>query len=358
MARPTLIFVPGFLGSTLTATIARFVPLDIWLSAPALIAGRFRDLAFDPGTTTPSTGLGRTIAPGLPIGAYYGTLLSYLSVRGWLVLSPGGDWRKPIADDAVRLLTTIRNNYTGSPIKILCHSRGGLVAREALKLLDDLGKREYVDRVVGLGVPHTGSVNACIALACWDSLKTKLENLGKALPGQVSSFLGLDSIRDVMRTWPGLYELLPYPTAAWVQGVPPQQLYLADVYFGGQFNPIQSWLSAASARWASAAPVPAWVDWIDIAGRGINTSTGFPSREVVITPGSTTTTKEGDGTVPIASAAESPRRRIITPTDHNLLPLDARLFRHIHNALTAGLAADVVLPGAVLELPGSNRSIG
>ncbi len=350
MANRTVILVPGILGSTLRDP---YLPPPfgvVWLNPTRLLTGSFPRLRLAvPGESAPAPS-GPPLAPGFPLPLYYGLLIAYLEHRGWRVVCPAADWRVPLPQDALRLRDLIRVEAKSGPVRLLCHSRGGLVARHALAFLSQLGELASVERVVGLGVPHTGSLEAATNLACWGGAKRKIEDLDRYIPAFFSAVLGTDQVRDVMRSWPALYELLPAPSASWIAPATVAALYVPATYASSSFRPVPAYLTAALAAWSSIPPVPAGVDWVDVAGVGVQTAVGVPAVGRIAERGSFSVSLAGDGVVPSASAHQSGRRLLTTPTQHDMLPLDGRLWPYLDQALAAGLVADIDLGGRVLRV--------
>lgn len=350
MSLGTVILVPGNLGSVLGDAGGFLGSGVVWLNPVALLSGGLRRMRLRvPGEAGPDPP-GLPLLEGYPLPLYYGLIETYLGQCGWDVVSPAMDFRYPLMQDAARLATLIREKGASRPVKLLCHSRGGLVARAALGMLAGTNQLGLVNRVVGLGVPHTGSLNAAQLLACWQPTKLKIEALGKYLPWAYNLFLGIGETRAVIRSWPSQYELLPAPSAPWLIDTDPLALYSPGTYAGTGFDPVPAFLAAALAGWSTLPPVPSSVDWIDVAGNGTATAIACADLSKIGQRGSMGITNSGDGTVSIASAAQSPRRRIITPTQHDMLVMDGRLWPHIHGALLNGLGADLVLAGNVLNV--------
>jgi pimeloyl-ACP methyl ester carboxylesterase len=72
------------------------------------------------------------------------------------------------------------------PLVLLCHSRGGLVARAALKQLGEAGV-PHLRRVITLSTPHHGSYMPKLAATYSDTLSNAIDfgALGHTLPGPV-----------------------------------------------------------------------------------------------------------------------------------------------------------------------------
>ncbi|HEY2578797.1 MAG TPA: hypothetical protein VGI74_21035, partial [Streptosporangiaceae bacterium] len=134
-------------------------------------------------------------------GPGYGRLLDVLADVG-AVRSFGYDWRLSNRHTAQLLAARVdgwleewRRSTGNRDTKIIfvCHSMGGLVARYYLEVL---GGREHARRLITLGTPYRGSVNAIRALT------------GDAF-GKLRPFGRHTALTEVARSFPALWELLP-----------------------------------------------------------------------------------------------------------------------------------------------------
>lgn len=350
MQPTTTILVPGFLGSQLRNPVYPVGPQTIWLDPAALALGGFRRLVLAVPTEGIPAPPGPPPSPGHPLPAYYGLLGAYLFARGWRVVSPRMDFRRSVFSDGAALAELVRAEATRNPVAILCHSRGGLVTRAALSLLSASNELGKVARVVGMGVPHIGSLLAVALLGGWHSLLEQIANVGTAVPSFVADLVGISTCKQVVRTWPAGYELLPAPAAASAWGFDPAPLYLPATWSSSTLKPVTAHLQSAAATWLALPAVPAALDWIDVCGVGQYTATGIPDVTKVNERGSLSYTDDGDGVVPFLSAHQSGRKLISTPTQHDMLPNDARLYPHLDATLRNGLAQDLTLSGRVLSL--------
>lgn len=345
-----VIMCPGFLGSELRSPIGVLGGGKIWLNPPTLLAGGFNQLRLAiPGETNPPI-FGGTILPGHAMGAYYGAMETWLERRGWRVESPIGDWRRPQAYDAAFVVAAIRAERRNAPMQLLCHSRGGLVARRALAILAAAGESSLVSRVVAMGTPHGGSFNAVQNLAGYSSLQTHLHNMGQLAGYTPAGILLFPRIREVLRSWPALYELLPKPGASWVIGLPSSTYYLPQTWQGSPLGVVTQYLADAATAWGTLPPLPDGVKWVNICGVGVDTPVGLHNLADLFHAGSMEYTSEGDGTVPRASATLPGWPVVTTPTAHDLLAVDGRLWATLHAALSGEITADVALAGRVLSL--------
>ncbi|HEX4614117.1 MAG TPA: hypothetical protein VH092_38395, partial [Urbifossiella sp.] len=344
------IIVPGFLGSSLHDPSTWVGPSEIWLNPVRLAAGGFNRMRLAvPGEPAPPPA-GAALEGGTPISAYYSLLAGYLVFRGWDVNFVTADFRQAMSHDAAILAAKIRTLSATAPVQIIAHSRGGLVARTAIAQLAAAGLTGLVSRVITLGTPHTGSLEAVATIACFGGTKLKLERLNDAIPQWLGSWLGTGEVRSTLRSWPALYELLPAPSASWLTAQTVAQLYLPATYSNDTFVPVPQYLADALAAWNNLPPMASGIDWIDVAGIGLGTYDGVDASAGVSDPSVFSTSLDGDATVPFKSAHPGGNRLVSVPCNHDLLPQDGRLWPVLHQALTAGLPADVVIGGAVLTI--------
>ena len=134
--------------------------------------------------------------------------LGRIAVREEAVLAIGYDWRRSIEHAANALQPVVldhldrwkarfaslpddeRRGLPEPQLTFVCHSMGGLVARW---LTEVSGLRPHVRRIITLGTPFAGSLNAVRVLATGDYLPFGLF---------------ARSLRESARTMPGLYELV------------------------------------------------------------------------------------------------------------------------------------------------------
>ncbi|MFB6559097.1 hypothetical protein ACFCYH_09415 [Streptomyces sp. NPDC056400] len=182
-----VVVLPGIMGSVL-ARDGR----EVWNHTLAVAGrhalgrlGELRNLALpsdigdaDPGDGVEAVGLvkGLHVLPGVSAIDGYGPLLAFLDKRlgvsernGNLVPFPY-DWRLSVRLNARRLAARVEAALaawrlrTGDPaarVVFVAHSMGGLVARY---YLDVLGGNRHARRLVTIGTPYRGSVNALTSL--------------------------------------------------------------------------------------------------------------------------------------------------------------------------------------------------
>jgi pimeloyl-ACP methyl ester carboxylesterase len=130
------------------------------------------------------------------------------------------DWRLDIRYSGQLLLEFLVDHHGAEEWDIVCHSQGGLVLLWAAKLAEEhrLKIEEFVRRVVLVGVPTYGTINAAAAI----------------LQG-VDAMPGAHVPARVVRTWPAIYMSMP----VWDVGFPPAgaQLYLDSTWNGAGLLP-------------------------------------------------------------------------------------------------------------------------
>ncbi len=222
MQKNVVVVLPGILGSTLTRDGS-----EVWgtglgtITSTLLSLGKnFRQLKLpsgighdDPrdginaGQLMPST----TLVPGFwnLIDGYSELVRKMevqLSLRRSTVENAGNliefayDWRlsnqlngRRLADRVIPELERWRKEtgYVDAKLVFVCHSMGGLIARWFIEVL---GGAELTERLITIGTPHRGSINALDSLA------------NGFAPGIGAMRVNLDS---VLRSFPSVYQLLP-----------------------------------------------------------------------------------------------------------------------------------------------------
>ncbi len=177
---PRVLFVPGLPGSELLArradgSTAKIFPPHLVQMVPSLdpeLAARLagpEDLEADDG-----------VAAGRPVRAaarFFGfdlmkqaaslyAILEGLGVGGSDLLELGWDWRRPVTDEALpgsacRALATLLGAQS-APVTAIVHSTGGLLLRHCLEKQPQLAAK--VARVIAFGVPWLGTLKPLAVL--------------------------------------------------------------------------------------------------------------------------------------------------------------------------------------------------
>jgi pimeloyl-ACP methyl ester carboxylesterase len=218
--RDLIVVIPGITGS-----ILRRDDRDVWnLSLTAVGRGLAsfsaavealrlpRDVGPGPAPASAALDVGGLITgwhlwPGIHGGPGYRRLLDVLASVGGAggraaVRSFGYDWRLSNRHSARLLAASVegwlrdwraRTGDRDAKVIFVAHSMGGLVARYYLEVL---GGREHARRLITLGTPYRGSVNAIRALT------------GDAFQ-DVPLLGGQSGLTEAARSFPALWELLP-----------------------------------------------------------------------------------------------------------------------------------------------------
>jgi hypothetical protein len=176
------------------------------------------------------TGALNVLYPSRPLPAYWGNFCDAMKRHFDNLVSADSDWRRPLMEDARRVAELIESAAQDGDVKIVAHSRGGLVVRRALALLAQSDALPAVKRVVCMGTPHSGSLDAVINLAGWGHTPEAIATIGRYLPSAIEFETQLGSVNEVLKSWAAVYELLPHPSAPWLPENTPLALYEADNY--------------------------------------------------------------------------------------------------------------------------------
>lgn len=245
-APPSVIVVPGFMGSHLAAGAAG----RVWLDFAAIARGGLEALRYGTANITPDDLLG-----------VYDDLCIHLG-RTYKVRRFAYDWRAPLAAAAARLAAeiTVALRETSSPLRIVAHGMGGLVLRTLIKRHRDAWDaliRRGGARVVMLGTPNRGEHAVVAALLGLGDVVRQLARLDVTH--------SMERLLSLLAESPGVLQLLPQGT---VRGERPGALpddYFAtstweelknrndDPWFGKQLGvvPTPDLLAQAKAAWAS-----------------------------------------------------------------------------------------------------------
>lgn len=350
MAGRTVIVVPGFLCSTLYLRLLGRLLGRAWLNPGWLAFGGFTRLRLPVASEGGGPEGLAALAPGQPLEGMYTLATLHLSALGWRITAADADWRRPVLHDGLLLAAKIRLESGAAPVQLLAHSRGGLVARAALQILDAAGEGWRVERVVGLGVPHTGAWAAAAMMGCYHSAKLTFSLLTLALPNLGGGKTTPALVSEVARTWPGLYELLPSPDANWLSGISAPALYSGTTWSGSPFDPVSDYLAGAQAHWSQLPLNPTGCEWIDVVGYGSWTPSGVRDGGDPRVLADVQGDDRGDGTVRADAAHPVNRPVILTPAVHDLLPSDGRALKHIDSALRGQFRGSQTIVGNLIRV--------
>lgn len=287
--RARIYLLPGLLGSQLGRLRGAGQPPDLlWLDPSDVINGRLTALAAASGIT--------------PLGMLpysYLALKLRLSARGFDVVLHDYDWRRDLGTLAHALAARIEAD-PGGELVLIGHSMGGLLARAALtQCTPDAGRR--ITRVIGLGVPHGGSIGAVQALRATYPVVLRLAALDRWHDAATLT-------TTVFRSFVSLYQMLPPASAA-------LDLFDHAAWPARAAQPDPALLAAA--RGFSATLAPADARFVSIVGTGQRTVTGIESCDGQFRY---EVSAAGDGTVAAERARLSGAHDYSLQCEHSELP--------------------------------------
>jgi CHAT domain-containing protein len=297
--------LPGLMGSRIGSR-GRLLDDVLWVDLVEIAAGHLTRLALPAGS--------RLVALGAML---LNTLKLKLSLRiaGFDAQMHPYDWRASVSELADALNRRIAADAAGSPVMLVGHSMGGLVARLAL------GRQRTgrITRVVQLGAPNHGSFAPVLALRGVYPTVRKLAAIDRRHTAE-------DLARIVFRTLPALHELLPDPAIAGGD-----DLFDADSWPHDELRPDPQRLLAARQERAR------WPDRDDrclvIAGVRQDTVTSLQSTVGEFEFG---VSSQGDGTVPLALAVRPGERAWYVGEKHGGLPNNGRVIAGVVDLLRTG----------------------
>jgi pimeloyl-ACP methyl ester carboxylesterase len=305
-ALPEVWIVPGIMGTQLGRPRAPPWPADLlWIDAADVIAGRLAELRLPDAQPLQLLG-----------GISYTYLAQQLRLRaaGFRVRLWDYDWRQDIAACGARLAQDIAVSGSRS-VALLAHSMGGLVARAALAQRGDLP----VARVITLGTPHEGTLAVVQALRGTYPTVRRLAALDlRHTAEQLSA--------EVFSSFPSLYGMLP----------PAGALGALDLFDSSQWpqpGPMPDTLLLRSASTLRQQLAPLDARYCCIAGVRQRTATGLergPDGFIY------QVSSDGDGTVPVTSAAPAGAASHYLSCEHSNLPRDARVGAAVLDLLHTG----------------------
>lgn len=166
----------------------------------------FDVLRLKPDGITPEADLsltGNLTSFGYPDIDNFFTGMGYVKGTNYFVFPY--DWRKDVRTTKNSLDALIESAKTASgqpKVNLVVHSMGGLVARY---YISDSNKASKVNKLIELGVPHLGSVDATKALMYG-------KPLGRQILGDFYLGVPASEVKDLFQNLPTAFELLPSKT--------------------------------------------------------------------------------------------------------------------------------------------------
>lgn len=321
--KPSAIIVPGIMGSTLTKGSDL-----IWVDPVNLIWGGIRKIGAE-ADGTPAAGVRST---GV-VERYYLRLAQHIAKTHRTVIRQY-DWRLSIEHAADLLNAAVEDALDATekarqPVRLICHSMGGLVARRMMVKHRTTWERMHDgrtgSRIVMLGTPNGGSASMAAGLLGRDKMIQQL-----ALVDLKSS---LQEVLAAIVPLPGVLELLPtdedykyFEEETWKD--------LAVAAPDNWVPPREEALKRAKETWAGMELNPADARHVlYVAGQAPATVTAIrsqPSFALLATP-------NGDGRVTWATGIPPEVATWFAPgVEHGDLARDQRLFDPINDLLIRG----------------------
>lgn len=301
---PRVFIVPGIMGSQLG--LARRAPLPhdvLWLDPTDIASGRLPRLK-------PAGGDG-VVSLGVVLYSYLRLKLR-LKAAGFDCVFHDYDWRLGVDVLGDALAERLRHE-SAKRLMLVAHSMGGLVSRAALT------RATHVERIVLLGTPNFGSFAPVQALRGTYAVVRKIARLNQQ---QSAEWLAA----NVFNAFPSLYHLLPAPGHS-------GGLDLFDLAQWPESGPRPCAELLAAARTLDRELAPADERFVVIAGVNQETVTAVERRRDDFVY---TITRQGDGTVPTASALLPGARTYFTSAAHSELARDARVAQALIDVLRSG----------------------
>jgi pimeloyl-ACP methyl ester carboxylesterase len=300
-ARGNVVVLHGIMGSELTVFDEPNAPVLVWLSYLRLYSGWFARLRLDAAGENPfEDGVHYHAEPTNILNKYYGELLLRLR-QNWNTFPFCYDWRKTLAVAAADLEHFLRRQFHGQPVTLVAHSMGGLVARTLLlsrPMATDPESKPLVERLVMLGTPNYGSFEVPLIFAGIQDTVRLLIRLTGGVGGLFNEGPARQRLLDVVDTFPGVYQMLPWAGAPGASGEV-AKLYEPTTYAGFNAGVTEMHLKAAADHHRRLNEAPLDTDrMVYVAGFGLKTVNGIRSAGRLTEPANYTTTLAGDGTVP------------------------------------------------------------
>jgi pimeloyl-ACP methyl ester carboxylesterase len=336
-----LVFLPGVMGSSLnSAGLGGIWWLDI------LNRDRIRGLRLSANGISDHDPRAR-IEPVGVMGAYEGFLAATYASGDFVHQAVPYDWRKPLRDSAWQIHDAIvgTSNESGEPVHIVAHSMGGLLTRTTLMTYPELWNR--IGRVIFIGTPNYG------APAIAGYLKNHLwgfESL--ALLGRYLDRSAFRSLRGVLNLLPAPADIYPgaapdchpcanfdiYDADAWqlaLDSVEQAALQAALDDTAQLHRDLHSWHRSLDAEYRERMAIIAGVGQRTLFRLAYRSGFGWHWRHMDrITrrePGNAH--REGDGRVPLASAALGDVEIRYVAAEHGRMPTVPAVYQDVFRFL-------------------------
>jgi pimeloyl-ACP methyl ester carboxylesterase len=193
---PRVLILPGIMGSKLGGPMhpadskhRRRTSQVLWIDPLQIAAGRLTALTLP--SAHPIKAMGVLLFS-------YAKLMLQLRIAGCDARFHAYDWRLGLGELGAKLAARVAAD--GRPVTVVAHSMGGLVARAAAKILP----KRLLRRVIMLGTPNQGSFAPVQALRGTYPFVRRMSTLDHRHSPE-------DLAQNVFCTFPGLYQMLPWP---------------------------------------------------------------------------------------------------------------------------------------------------
>jgi pimeloyl-ACP methyl ester carboxylesterase len=209
-AKEPVVLLPGIMGSLLSSI--RGVTSLIWINPLMFVQGNARYLRLNDDASEDGCSEVDIVPTGLEKMTYLQMEMK-LNREAELYDFPY-DWRRPIEYNADVLHNSLERWAGGSDRKftLVAHSMGGLVSRTYMARHPEAAEKR-VKQLIMLGTPNFGATNAIETLFTGNDLMGTVDKLNKQ-----------NGMIDVVRSLPGVYNLLPAPPESYPSG----KAYAAD----------------------------------------------------------------------------------------------------------------------------------
>lgn len=327
-------YLPGIFGSRIAQGPYPpfFGTVDVWpgLIEPAVQGYLQLELAADGVSPGPHTSAG----PLKPVGLVefaYGPLSAVMRARGWNVLECAYDWRLSRLVSSQGTLGLIQGAFGQQPFAFVAHSQGALEARAVWLALNNAGLAAQVAGMVTMGGPHFGSWETARGFFGLPGLYQLIAKFA-GITGLFGLSQRIDYLDDIIGSWPGWYEMLPFRDYGPLQQSDPATaaaLYQTSFYAGG--SPY-----VTAARLSAAAAFQNTIRFAYPGGRTIClVGQNYPTPYEVAPGQSLTSDKgylfntQGDGQVPAAYAVLPQQTEQDLTVFHGNMPADPRVQRAV-----------------------------
>lgn len=358
-----LFFVPGIMASSLTRARLITGPAVVWKNDAhlAVYGPDAMDLAAD-GVSPGPLASGPLTADNLAFPDYYAPLFKQVNADQWDCKIFLWDWRKGIKSTAKSWAKYLNDNFAGRRFWVLAHSAGGLLARFIYPEFAAIADSTLWQRTVYVGVPHGGSYvapqfasGALPELGDWSALVAACGLGFRRLTSPWKSLSPLPNrIRQVLSSWPSLWELSPNEGNQWSDLDPNATEFqkLANFAVSNPYatdNQItRGIVTRAQLDDLLAQPRPSEVC---IAGRGQVTPSKLRVNPVQLwSPNGYENTTEGDTVVTVERATLANVPTITMDADHHTVLVGGATLSRISEWLVGLVPGLTVLPDQ--PLPG------